>query len=344
MKPFLKRFVLPIGVILLIAIFSGLIYVGGGGKQNRAGKTQITVPRGASAWKTAFILHDAGLIKNTRRFVYHLKWRRKSSALLAGTYELENSSSIREISDKLINGEELMVDITIPEGWISTQIAAKLDSAQLCDSLSFMEAVYSSGIVETFGLKGTSLEGFLFPETYRFKLFQTGDSVVKTMVATFFERVGSDWKEKASEDKLGINGIVTLASIVQGEFQLEGETDDIAALYRNRLKRNMKLQADPTVQYVLPEGPRRLTLKDLRIDSPYNTYRYKGLPPGPINNPGIEALHSALDPPEKKWLFMCARGDGGHTFTVTFEDHLKAKKRLDAIRRQVARKKKQKNG
>jgi len=163
---------------------------------------------------------------------------------------------------------------------------------------------------------------------------------VKIMVETFKRAVGTEWWDQATRDTLGVYGNIILASIIQGEYVVPEEAKEIAALYRNRLHKGMKLQADPTVQYILPERPRRLLLSDLKIDSPYNTYLYRGLPPGPINNPGITALNAALNPSEADWMFMVANGDGSHTFSVEWEDHVLAKERFDQVRREVRRNKK----
>lgn len=308
---------------------------------DRAGTSRITVPQGASAWRVGYLMRDAGLIKSPRRFAWHLKYRGKSDQLKAGVYDIPRSASMREMGQRILDGDEVMVELTFPEGWTAAQMAGLLQQQGVVDSTRFITAVHDKKLIQSLDLNVTTLEGFLYPETYVFRLRRTPKDVIDAMVAVFRERVGQEWIERASRDPLGLQGVVTLASIVQGEYQKAGETPDIAALYTNRLKRGMLLQADPTIQYILPEGPRRLTLKDLKIKNRYNTYLYPGLPPGPINNPGIDALKAALDPPDRPWLYMVARGDGGHTFTTTFEDHLQAKKRLDAIRRQEARRKRQ---
>jgi peptidoglycan lytic transglycosylase G len=328
-----------VSVILVIAIFFIGIFLylsGENGDLSKDGIVRITIPHGSSAWKTAYILRDNELVKDPRRFVYYLKARKISGSLKAGTYEFLASASTITIAEKLIHGDEVTVDITIPEGWMSSQIAGKFHHEGVCDSSKFMEYVKSTTTISEYGINDLkSLEGFLYPETYNFKLNLKADVVVNSLVDEFLSNVGIEWINDAKSHKFGLAGIVTLASIVQGEFQLVDEAPIVASLYTNRLNTGMKLQADPTVQYVIPDGPRRLSLRDLRIDNRYNTYKYKGLPPGPINNPGIAALKAALNPAKTNWVYMVARGDGGHTFTTNYNDHLKAKRRLDAIRRQV---------
>lgn len=324
--------------VLLVAFF---VYVGGEGADPEAeGVARITVPKGASAWRVGYLLRDEGLIESPRRWVWYLRWRGNSEDLKSGTYDIPRAASMAFMAKKILAGDEVMVEVTLPEGWTSSRMAGEYRRIGVCDSVEFMRAVNDAGLVrELLGLEDVaSLEGFLYPETYRFRLNLPGGEVARSMVALFKEKVGQEWLASARRHKLGLHGVVTLASIVQGEFQDSTEAPDIAALYQNRLDRGMKLQADPTVQYIVPGEPRRLLYQHLRIDSPYNTYKYRGLPPGPINNPSVEALKAALNPPERPWLYMVAYGDGTHTFTTNYQDHLQAKKRLDAIRRQVARK------
>lgn len=338
------QIVLLAGSALLFVLLVGWWYVAGeGAHPERSGEERLVVKAGASAWSVGRQLERMSLIESSRRFVYHLKFRGKSMDLRAGTYDVPRASSMREMADRILEGNEVVVQVTIPEGISSHKIAGLFASMQVCDSLAFEDAVHNSRLMKQFGIDGRSLEGFLFPETYTTRLNRDANEIAREMVATFFEVMGQDWVSRAKKDALGLDGIVTLSSIVQGEIQLPEEAGDVAALYRNRLVKGMKLQADPTVQYVVPGEPRRLSLRDLRIDSPYNTYMYKGLPPGPINNPGKVALEATLSPPERPWIYMVAKGDGGHTFTTTYEDHLEAKKRLDAIRRMVDRQKKYRN-
>ncbi len=332
------RLILLISILVVTVFLIGIfLYLAGeNGDLSKDGTERITIPRGSSAWKTAYILRDHELLKNPRRFVYYLKARKISQSLKAGTYEFPKSASTTIIVDKLIRGDEVTVDITIPEGWMSTQIAGRFHHEGVCDSAKFMGYVKSTTSINQHGINGLkSLEGFLYPETYNYKLNLNAEDVVNSLVDEFLSNAGIEWISEAKSHKFGIAGIVTLASIVQGEFQLVDEAPIVASLYTNRLNSGMKLQADPTVQYVIPDGPRRLSLRDLRIDNRYNTYKYKGLPPGPINNPGIAALKAALKPAKTEWVYMVARGDGGHTFTTNYNDHLRAKRRLDAIRRQV---------
>ncbi len=329
---------LGIVAIIMLGMFIYVwVYVQGEpGDPDAEGSVQITIPQGAGAWRVARDLKDAGLIESPRRFVYHLRFRKDTEDLRFGVYEIQRSASMAKIADMLTSGRVMTVKVTIPEGWTSRQIAQCLQKKDICDSAAFMEAVNSAELANELDLPGETLEGFLFPETYNFPYGLTGEDVARIMVETFKDMTGEGWWEKAEQSRLGVHGVVILASLVQGEVQLPEEAGDVAAVYSNRLKRGMLLQADPTIQYLLPE-PRRLLNRHLEVDSPYNTYKYKGLPPGPINNPGLVALRAAADPPEKPWIYMVATGDGGHTFTTNLRDHNKAKARFDEVRRRLAR-------
>lgn len=335
----IKRIPIPLAVpVLLVVILLayGIIWLNGErGKSGETGSVLITIPKGATASSIARLLEKEGLISNPTRFSWYIRFHKLEHSLKTGTYEIPKSASTREIVSIISSGREAMRTITIQEGLTSPQIASRFQRAGICDSSQFMAAVHDSSFCRELGLPTTSAEGFLFPETYTFPYHMDSKKVLRHMVEVFHEKTGDDWRKAVEEDTLSLYQCVILASIVQGEFQLPEEAPRIAALYRNRLKRGMKLQADPTIQYILPGEPRRLLLKDLKIKSPYNTYLHKGLPPGPINNPGLVALQAAVHPLNTDEIFMVARGDGGHTFSHTWNRHLRAKKNLDKIRRNL---------
>src|SRR5690606_38774725 len=193
----------------------------------------------------------------------------------------------------------------------------------------FIKATQNRSVMTGLGLGENvkDLEGFLYPDTYVMSINLSGDGVVKVFTDEFKRRVIND-EELINALRLRRETLleaVTLASIIEAETAMKSEMPRISGVYHNRLNRRMRLEADPTVQYVLPGGHKsRLLFEDLRIDSPYNTYRNYGLPPGPINNPGIEAIRAAIFPESHNFVFFVATGDGGHTFTETFEQHKEA--------------------
>ncbi len=329
------------GLALAIALLTILVlhYLQGEpGNSSRDGVERITVNSGASTWNVANSLQEHGLIRSAKRFVYHVKYRKLDGELKLGTYDIPRSASMEEMADILTRGQEVLVTVTIREGITSMAIASQFMEAGICDSSSFMESVHDTAFARSLQLPYASLEGFLYPETYRFRLNETPQRIITTMVETFRENVGEEWIEAANNHELGFLGVVTLASIVAGEYQVESEASIIAGLYSNRLERGWKLQADPTIQYIIPGHQERLLYSDLEIDSPYNTYRNHGLPPGPINNPGLIALQAALEPADVPWMYMVARGhDGSHVFTRTYKEHTQATERYRRYQRRMER-------
>jgi UPF0755 protein len=198
-----------------------------------------------------------------------------------------------------------------------------------------MEIVSDPFVCTHYGVQASTLEGYLYPDTYQFHLDPTPEEIVERMINRFWNIFDDSLRERAREMGLSIHQIVTLASIVEGEAVIDSERTVIAALYWNRLNRNMRLQADPTIQYIIRNGPRRLYKKDLAIDSPYNTYLHRGLPPGPVTNPGYASIYAVLYPASVNYLYMVANGDGSHSFSMSISGHLKAKKHLDQIRNDV---------
>jgi UPF0755 protein len=204
------------------------------------------------------------------------------------------------------------------------------------DSADFAACVSDSQYVREMGLDGPSFEGYLFPDTYYIATGTDPRRVISRMVANFRNHAPKDMEVRAARMGLTSHEILTLASIVQWETFQPSEAPLIASVYLNRLKKGMPLQADPTVSYALGKGPARLYYSDLQVDSPYNTYRNPGLPPGPIDNPGVPAIQATLNPATTNYLFFVARGDGTHSFSVSFTDHLTAKQQLDKLRRDTA--------
>jgi len=184
------------------------------------------------------------------------------------------------------------------------------------------------------GIAASNLEGFLYPETYQFNWGLSEKDVVRALVEEFKKHIPDSVYTNLRNIGLNLQELVTLASLIEGEAVMDDERSRISAVFHNRLKINMRLEADPTIQYIIPDGPRRILFEDLEIDSPYNTYKYRGLPPGPINNPGVKSLIAAAFPASETYLYFVATGDGRHTFTRSLAEHLEAKKILDRMRRQ----------
>jgi UPF0755 protein len=188
--------------------------------------------------------------------------------------------------------------------------------------------------MKEFDIKASSLEGYLFPDTYYFFEGTSSRKVLVTMIDEFWKNFNKTFIERTNELGFTVHEVVTLASIIEGEALLDKERAIISSVYHNRLKKRMKLQADPTIQYLIPGNPKALSLRDLKRVSPYNTYLNYGLPPGPINNPGLESIRAALYPASTDYLYFVAQGDGSHVFTTNQQDHLKAKKLYKQYKRE----------
>lgn len=335
-----KWFIIPL--VLLAAIAAAGIY--GYGYYNESiyspisqseepKKVEISIKRGTGSSQIAQQLYDAGLIRNIDTFKLYLRFSELGDKIQAGNYELSTSMNVVDIVDKMVRGDVIRdtITVTIPEGYSIADMADAFEKAGLVSKDKFLEAVkgdsynydFLSGIKE----RPERLEGYLFPDTYEFAKNVTAEQIVDRMLKRFDEMFTQDMRDKAKEMDMSIDDVVIMASIIEKEARLADERPIIAAVYYNRLKKNMLLQADATVQYALGKWREKLYYKDLEVDSQYNTYKYPGLPIGPIASPGKASLLAALNPEDVDYLFYVAKpdGSGAHSFTVTYEDFQKEK-------------------
>lgn len=285
---------------------------------------EVVVPPGATAGVVAESLGAAGVVRWPELFRVYLALRGRDRAIKPGTYRLDRSASWESLLSDLVSGRGLVYPITIPEGYTLHQIVSLLAQRTPWSEDSLLAAARDPELLARFGVPATSLEGYLFPATYAFPHGATARTVVETMAAEFQRRWKPDWDARLQVLGMTRHQIVTLASIVEREALRSEEAPLIAAVFHNRLKRGMPLQADPTVQYALGSHRSRILYRDLEVDSPYNTYRRPGLPPGPIGSPGTTALEAALFPAQVPFLYFVAHPDGHHEFRRTFREHLAA--------------------
>lgn len=281
------------------------------------------------------------LIKSENRLRIVAKIMGYKSKIKAGSYEVKGGTSSYHLLKQLVEGKVKLVRVTIPEGKNSRQIAVILHRQVEIDSAEFVHLVKDSAFIRKLSIDSASLEGYLFPDTYYFYWGVQPEEIIKVMVHQFSQQFDSTLAKRAKEMGFTLSQVLTLASIIEGEAVLDSEREIISAVYHNRLKKGIPLQADPTIQYIIPDGPRRLLKRDLAIDSPYNTYKYSGLPPGPINNPGLASIKASLYPAKVKYLYFVANGDGSHTFSKNLKEHLRAKSRFDLHRKKVKQQQKQ---
>jgi UPF0755 protein len=300
----------------------------------------VVIEKGMNVHNIANLLQAENVIQNSQYFVYAAKLLRLSKHLKAGRYEIKNEKNSYEILQKFRDGKMSSIKVTIPEGLQTKQIFSILSNKLNVDSLKLSNLINDSSFVKKLNIPAQTLEGFIFPETYFFFWKQDEKSILKRFVEHFNGIFNDSLKIKMEQKNLTLLETITLASLIQGEAMVVGEMPTISGVYHNRLQTNMLLQADPTLQFIISDGPRRLLNADKKVDSPYNTYLYSGLPPGPVNNPGKDAILAALNPENVPYLYFVANGDGTHTFSKTLEEHLKAKRHFDKVRRDFYRKRK----
>ena len=297
------------------------------------GKVEIIA--GDNLVKIAEKLEAARLVDNANKFIWACRIMRVEKMIPAGIFTIPFGLSNYELVQRMLFHGMNTANVTFREGWAAGRIAGELQKKLGVDSTVFMNAVNDTVFTRELGIEAPSLEGYLFPETYNLYLGADPYDVAKKMVGLFREKFTDSLKYRAFELEFSVNDILTLASIVEGEIIYASEAPIVAGVYHNRLKRGMRLQADPTIQYIIPDGPRRLLLEDLKIESPYNTYLNKGLPPGPIGNPGMRAILGALYPKDIPYLYFVAKGDGYHYFNTTIEGHLADKRKFNRYRRRL---------
>ncbi|MGQ9852262.1 MAG: endolytic transglycosylase MltG [Candidatus Oleimicrobiaceae bacterium] len=301
------------------------------------GPQQVVIARGMNVTQIAHLLHEEGVVTSSRGFLLATKLLRADASLKAGKYQLSPRSSYFRILDLLRKGKVSTEWVTIPEGADSWTVASIMARTLQADSAAFISLTRDTSLLKEFRIPASSLEGYLYPSTYQFYWGVAPETAIRTMLREFRRQVGDSVAARAEAMGMTLHQVVTLASIIEGEAMIDAERPLISAVYHNRLRLGMPLQADPTIQFLVPGRGRRLLKKDLTIDSPYNTYLHPGLPPGPVNNPGMASIVAAIRPAPVDYLYFVARGDGGHVFSRTLREHLRAKEHFDQIRRQVSR-------
>ena len=323
-----KSLLITFGFLLLgagcgFAVLSQLQPVG-----NSSQVVLVDIAEGASLSDVAERLHRQKLIKSDWAFVWMGRLAGSDRKIIPGEYEFYGGMDPSTILEKIVKGEVIQYTVTIPEGFSVSQIADLLHEKRLTDREAFLQCTRDPVFIETLSLsvddRVEALEGYLFPDTYQFARHMAPDRLIATMVSRFKQTVTDDDRRRAAELGLSMHQAVTLASVIEKETARPDERTLISGVFHNRLRKKIPLQSDPTVIYALHEFDGNLRKKDLSIDSPYNTYRVVGLPPGPIANPGRAAIHAALYPEPSEYLYFVSRNDGSHEFSATLADHNRA--------------------
>lgn len=287
-------------------------------------KEQIfTVNHGDSISKAAYNLEKNNLITN-KKFFKGLSYLLRRTYIRAGKYKIYEGMSSREILYKLSRGEVLTKRVTIPEGFNIYQIAERMDAEGICSSGKFLHYALDKSFLKSMGLPYPSVEGYLFPDTYVF----AEESDARDVIAAMHNKMKKVLRSLGTDEFYNINikthRMLILASLVEKEAKVHSERVYVSSVFHNRLKRNMRMDCDPTVRYAVKKFEGRITYRDLESDSPYNTYRRKGLPPTPICSPGKQAILAAINPKKTTYLYFVARNDGSHYFSKRLSEHNKA--------------------
>lgn len=295
------------------------------------------VSPGMGLRKISLALGNSGIIKHPAIFQLQARLRRGAGRIRTGTYKLSPSMPPRRIYRYLIEGRVAQSGFTIPEGFNLKGIAAAMEKAGFGDRREILSLTRDPDFLKKLKIQAPTLEGYPFPDTYRFPIETPPRRILTHMVGTLRRKFGPALRRLARERNLTFHETLTLASVIEKETAVESERPIIASVFINRLKIGMRLQSDPTVIYSLPEFDGNIRKKDLTYDSPYNTYRYKGLPPGPIASPGLASIRAALNPAPAKYLYFVANREGGHKFSRTYREHRRAVERYQIKKRKVDR-------
>jgi UPF0755 protein len=293
----------------------------------------VEIPPGASFHDVTDILRKKGLIRYKEAFYLLALLKKAPERIKAGEYEIISSMSPGDILDKLLEGKVKGYRVPIPEGFTLRQIAARLAANSLADEKRFVDSAYDEELLSSLGIEGESVEGYLFPDTYVLSRSMGEEKIIRFMVTQLRRKITFKMSERMSEIGLSMREVLTLASIIEKEGGSVEEKPLISAVFHNRLKRGMKLQSDPTVIYDIEDFDGNITRGHLMRKTPYNTYIIRGLPPGPICNPGMDAIIAALYPAPVNYLYFVSKNNGAHHFSSNLLDHNKA-----VIKYQIKRK------
>lgn len=335
---YVKKLAIAILVLIIIA-GSAIFYAWNGMKPVASSDTPVefTIEPGMRTVQIANLLEEKGLIKNALLFKGYLKLKNEGSRFMAGIYEAKPGITYDEIISMLNNGEvkpEEMIRFTIPEGYTVRQMSETISSESGLDAKEFIKLTdqvtgWDVPIVNEIPKNEElihPLEGYLFPATYEVPKDTTEHEIIQKMLNQMEKRLGEipNWENLLKQRGLTLHELLTVASLVEREVVVDKERALVAGVIYNRLEQNMKLEIDATVQYLLDKPKERLLYKDLEVDSPYNTYRNKGLPPGPISNPSLASIEAALKPESSDYLFYVTKKDGTkeHLFAKTYKEHL----------------------
>ena len=271
----------------------------------------------------AVLLKNKGILSYSTPFLLEAKLTHADRKLKAGLYRLNPRMSFWEVLDVLTEGKSELLALKIPEGYTAEQIGLELERLNVASSADFLKEAKDPALLKTYGIHGPSLEGFLYPESYRIPVGASVPDLLDLLVRQFQQEVGDDYETQLKGQGLTLYQGVILASIVEKEAKLDSERPIIAGVLYNRLRQKMRLQVNATLNYVLNSKNPWFSHEQLDVKTPYNTYLKRGLPPTPICNPGYASLEAVAQPSQVPYLYYVAQGDGSHLFATTFDEHEK---------------------
>ena len=281
----------------------------------------FTIPTGQGLKQTARVLKQENLITDALRFTVWVRLKKQDKRLKAGEYFFSTSMTPNEILAQLVQGRVHLYRVTVPEGFNLVQIAKAVAAAGLAPEADFLTATRDPQTISELGIDADTLEGYLFPDTYYFPSGLDSKTIIATMVKQFRVAFKPEWTVRAKELGMSVHAVVTLASIIEKETGAPEERPLISSVFHNRLKKGMRLETDPTVIYGIADFDGNIKRRHLETYTPYNTYKIKGLPPGPIASPGAAALEAALYPAQSDYLYFVSKKDGTHQFSATIKAH-----------------------
>ena len=324
----MKRILLLLVLLLVVAGGAALWWLFKGVntpyKSFTATEQFVEIPPGTGNNAIAARLVDAGVVRDRYTFRATIALTGERRKLKAGEYRFDRAMTPAEVIDKIARGDVYVIPITFPEGLTIAEMSKLFEAHGFGTAASFVEAARDAKVIHDLDPAATDLEGYLFPDTYQLPRRTDAAKLVRQMVAEFRRAFTPEMRATAAAHHDMVRTIVTIASIVEKETAKPEERPLVSAVYRNRLRLGMLLQCDPTVIYALEKRGRydgNIHKPDLQIDSPYNTYRFPGLPPGPIASPGRAALAAAVNPADADFLYFVSRNDGSHEFAKTLADH-----------------------
>jgi UPF0755 protein len=292
----------------------------------------VRVESGSTLDSISFTLASAGVLSHPRLFFWTARLAGLERKLRSGDYEVYPSWKMPRLLDTLASGRSRLLSVTLPEGITMAEVASRLEAAGITDGDAFLELCRDSAFLDSLGVSAATAEGFLFPETYLFASSSRPRDVIAAMVRQFWG-VFDELRAANPGENLSPFELVTLASIVEKETGLPEERPLVAAVFLNRLARGTRLQSDPTVIYGMKDFNGNLTRSNLKTHTPYNTYVIKGLPPGPIANPGRGALWATMSPARVDYLYFVSKNDGSHQFSKSLKEHNRAVRQYQTARR-----------